>query len=141
MWLDKLFDNSCWSLSFISLMFHVRVRSSCHLRIVFDQHDVVNYSLVCFYICYHIYFLTLSDDLSHFSAWTKVMSPSTPISWTLVWKSLVENVIFLERVCLHHCLRVYPFHYVFSMEFICWYLEYVQVKKNEWKKKVISACI
>ena len=32
----------------ISLMLHVRIRSSCHLRIVFDQHDVVHYRLVCF---------------------------------------------------------------------------------------------
>ena len=32
----------------ISLMFHEIIRSSCHLRIVFDQHDVVNFSIGCF---------------------------------------------------------------------------------------------
>ena len=46
------------------------------------------------------------------------MSLSTPISWILVRRSLVEKVILLEKVHVHHCLRVYPFHYVFSEEFI-----------------------
>ena len=39
-----------------------------------------------------------------------------------------------ERVRLHHCLRVYPFHYVFSEKFIYWYSEYVRVKEKKWKK-------
>ena len=36
-----------------------------------------------------------------------------------------------ERVHVHYYLRVQPFHYVFSVKLICWYLEYVQVKKKK----------
>ena len=90
---------------------------------------------LCLYLCsilclyHHISFYAISDDLSHFNAWMIVISLSTPISWTLVRRSLVEKVILSERVRLHHCLREYPFHYVFSVVLVCWYLEYVQVKK------------
>ena len=83
------------------------------------------------FLCYHVSFHARSDDLSHFNAWKTVMSPSTPISWTLVQRSLVEKVILLERVHICYCLRVYPFHYVFSVELVCWYLEYVQIKEKK----------
>ena len=76
--------------------------------------------IVFIYLFYLFFiFYVMVNDLSHFSAWRMVISPSTPISWTLVQRSLVERVILLEIVHLHHCLRVYPFNYVFSMELIC----------------------
>ena len=66
-----------------------------------------------------IIFYAMSNDLSHFSAWRMVISPSTLILWTLVQRSLVKRDILLEIVRLHHCLRVYPFNYVFLVELIC----------------------
>ena len=77
----------------------------------------------------------MSDNLSHFSAWRTVMFLSTPISWTLVQRSLVEKFILLERVHVHHCLRVYSFHYVFSEEFIYWYSKYAPKKKQKQTNK------
>ena len=92
--------------------------------------------IVFIYLFLFIYFFyAMGNDLSHFSAWGMVISPSTPISWTLVQRSLVEKVILLEIVHLHHCLRVYPFNYVFSVELICWYSEYVQIKRKKKRKK------
>ena len=97
-------------------------------------------SIIC--LCHRVSFYAMSDDLSYLSAWKIVMSLSIPISWTLARKSLVEKIILLERVHVHHCLRVYPFHYVFSEEFIYWYLGYARVKeKKEKKEEVINACI
>ena len=97
-------------------------------------------SIIC--LCHRVSFYAMSDDLSYLSAWKIVMSLSIPISWTLARKSLVEKIILLERVHVHHCLRVYPFHYVFSEEFIYWYLGYAGVKeKKEKKEEVINACI
>ena len=85
-------------------------------------------SIIC--LCHHISFYAMSDNISYFSAWKTVMSPSTPISWTLVWRSLIEKVILSERVCTHHCLRVCQFHYVFLVKFICLIFRVCE-KKNE----------
>ena len=81
-------------------------------------------------LCHHISFYAMSDDLPYFSEWRTVMSLSTSISWTLVQRSLVEKVILSKRVHVHHCLRVYPFYYVFSKELIYWYSECTQVKEK-----------
>ena len=83
-----------------------------------------------FFIYYHVSFFATSDDFSHFNAWRTVMSPSTPSSWTLVWRSLVKKVILSMRVCICHCLRVYPFHNVFSVEFICLIFRVCEEKKR-----------
>ena len=64
-------------------------------------------------------FFTLSGDPSYIIAWKVVISFPLPISRTLIQRSLVQRAILLERVCLDHCLRVYPFHYVFLVELIC----------------------
>ena len=55
--IGKLFDDSCWWLSFISLTCHVRVWSNHATWLFFwsDQHDFVNY-----YIIYFSFFLFLS---------------------------------------------------------------------------------
>ena len=102
-------------------------------------------SIIC--LCHCVFFYAMSDDLSHFSAWKIVMSPSIPISWTLAWRSLVEKVIFLERVHLYLCLRVYPFHYVFSVKLIylifkvCVGKKKKNNEKKERKNKLMYLCM
>lgn len=90
-----------------------------------------------FVITCFVSFHALSDDFLQFSAW-RIVIPSFhpyPIPWTLVLKSLVKKVILLERVHVHQCLRVYLFITFFSLEFICWHLEYAHVKRKEKKGK------
>ena len=114
----------CIYALFGSLMSHGLIDSSsslffCCPTIIFHHTSLfISFVLSFVFVIAFIY-------LSHFNAWRMFISLSTSISWTLVQRSLVEKVILLERVLLHHCLRVYPFHYVFSMVLVCWYLEYV----------------
>lgn len=111
----------------------------CHLWITL-HHILLLMSFVpsgVFVITCFVSFHALSDDFLQFSAW-RIVIPSFhpyPIPWTLVLKSLVERVILLERVHVHQCLRVYLFITFFSIEFICWHLEYAHVKRKEKKGK------
>ena len=124
-------------------MSHGLIDSSSSFFFLLSYHHFSSYlfvhilcSIICLFHC--ISFYAMSDDLSHFSAWRTVMSLSTLISWTLVRRSLVKKVIFSERVHVHHCLRVYPFHYVLWKELISWYSEYVwgKRKKEEVNKRM-----
>ena len=109
----------CIYALFGSLMSHRLIDSSSSLLLFLSYHHFSSYLFVyILFRSHHISFYAMSDDISHFNAWRTVISLSTPISLTLVQRSLVEKVILSERVCLHHCLRVYPFHYVFSNELI-----------------------
>ena len=105
------------------LIFFIIFLLSCHH---FSSYLIVY--ILC--LCHHISFYVMNDDLSHFSAWRTVMSFSTPISWTLVRRFLIEKVILLEKVHVHHYLRVYPFHNVFSVEFICLIFRVYEEKKR-----------
>ena len=103
---------------------------------LFHHLSFSSFYLFILFIFYFLFFMPwVMNDLSHFSAWRMVISPSTPILWTLVQRSLVKRDILLEIVRLHHCLRVYPFNYVFLVELICWYSEYAQVKRKKEKKE------
>ena len=137
----------CIYALFRSFMNHVLIDSLSSLffycpNIIF-HHTSLFISFVPFFcLCYHFFFFyVMSDDFSYFSAWRTITSFSTPISWTLVQRSLVEKVILSERVCICYCLRVYPFHYVFSMEFICWYSEYAPKKKGNKCMYIVSFSI
>ena len=122
----------CIYALFGSLMSHGLINSSFSLFFLSSYHRFSSYLIVYILCLYHrVSFYAMSDNFSHFNAWKIVMSLFTPISWTLVRRSLVDKVILLKRVHVHHCLRVYPFHYVFLVEFICWYLKYVQVKEKK----------
>ena len=111
----------------------------CCCPTIISHHTSLVISFVPSFFFVITFFYALGDDFSYFNAWRTVTSFSTPISWTLIWRSLVEKVILSKRVCIRHCLRVYPFHYVFSEELIYWYLEYARVKEKKMKKMVISA--
>ena len=128
-----IYSGVSWVMDLFNHFFHYFLFFCCP-TIIFSSCLFVYIlcSIIC--LCHRVSFYVISNDLSHFSAWRIVMSHSIPISWTLVQRSLVERVILLERVHVHHFFRVYPFHYVFSVEFICWYLEYVQVKKKKQNK-------
>ena len=140
-----LYSGVSWAMNLLTHLFHYFFLLSYHH---FSSFLYIYILCSILWFCHHISFYAMSDDLLHFNAWRTIISLSPPISWTLVRRSLVEKVILSKRVCLHHCLRVYTFHYVFSDELIYWYSEYVQVKKMKWKrkkekkkKKVIRACI
>ena len=122
-----LYSGVSWAMDLFTIFFILFYFLSCqHFSSYLFVYILC--SIIC--LCYHVFFHAMSDDLSHFNASRTVVSLFTPISWTLVQRSLVEKFILSERIHVHHCLRVYSFHCVFWVELVCWYLEYVQVKNK-----------
>ena len=126
-----LYSGVLWAIDLLTHLLHFFVVLPLFFIILLCSYHFFYH----FVVVIAFFFYAMSDDLSHFNAWKTVMFFFTPISWTLVRRSLVEKVIFSERVHVHHCLRVYPFYYVFSEEFVYWYSEYAPKKKKKKKKK------
>ena len=88
----------------------------------------VLHSILCLYC--HISFHALSDNLSHFKC-IEDSHITTSIPMDIGWEILSwEGHLVSESWSLHHCLRVYSFNCVSSLEPICWYLKYTQFKKK-----------
>ena len=110
-------------------------------------YQVSSYLTVC--ILRSILLTSSSFDLPHFFSFPKFWSftfhcieydhITTYIPFTDIGLEILNWEGYLVSESLHHCLRVYPYHYVFSLELICLYLEHVQLqqKKTEKKGKII----